>query len=264
MPFFNNLGSHTPLYEDLSMKDQPTKKENPLVNLLLNIVVPTIILMKFSGPEQLGTKLGVIVALLFPISYGVIDFFRIRKVNFFSALGVISIMLTGGITLLELDPKYIAIKEAAIPALFGIATLLSLKTRYPLVKTFLFNDNVMQTGRIHNALLERGNENLFERCLRNASYMIAGSFALSSGLNYALAKWVLVSPPGTEAFNNELGRMTALSFPVITIPAMIVLIAAMYYLFRQITRLTGLTLEDVFIDPEAHKKASNDSKNQET
>ncbi|WP_075187982.1 VC0807 family protein [Teredinibacter haidensis] len=239
------------------MTDVSQKKENPFINLLLNIVIPTVILMKFSGPDHLGAKLGLIVALAFPITYGVIDFFRIKKVNFFSTLGVISILLTGGITLLELDPKYIAIKEATIPALFGIATLISLKTRYPLVKTFLFNDKVMQTARVHEALESKGNEKVFENSLTNASFMIAASFGLSSVLNYALAKWVLVSPPGTEAFNAELGKMTALSLPVITIPAMLVLVLALYYLFRQITKLTGLSLEDIFIDPDEHKKSSD-------
>ncbi|WP_045859319.1 VC0807 family protein [Teredinibacter purpureus] len=230
------------------------KKENAFLNIALNIVIPTVILMKFSGPDDLGPQLGVIVALAFPIGYGVMDYFRAKKINFFSALGVLSILLTGGITLLELDPKYIAIKEATIPALFGLATLISLKTRYPLVKTFLFNDNVMQTKKVHDALAKSANEPQFERCLINASYMIASSFALSSVLNYALAKWVLVSAPGTEEFNAELGKMTALSLPVITLPAMAVLIFALFYLFRQITKLTGLSLEEVFVDPEEHKK----------
>jgi len=245
------------------MSDSTPKKENPLLNVLLNIIIPTVILIKFSGPEDLGPQLGIIVALAFPITYGVFDFFRARKINFFSALGVVSIFLTGGITLLGLDPKYIAIKEAAIPALFGIATLVSLRTRYPLVKTFLFNDNIMQTDRVHDALEAKGNESAFERCLTIASYMIAGSFCVSSILNYALAKWVLVSPPGTEEFNAELGRMTALSLPVITIPAMIILVGALYYLFKQITRLTGLSLEDIFIEHEESNKDKNEKNNEQ-
>ena len=41
--------------------------------------------------------------------------------------------------------------------------------------------------------------------------MIASSFFLSAVLNYSLAKILVKSQPGTEAFNAELGRMTALS-----------------------------------------------------
>lgn len=246
------------------------KRESMLTNLLLNIVIPTLILMKGSEnswfASQLavldaqfswslavsyaehGTRWAIIVALAFPIIYGIKDFKRAGKLNVFSALGVVSILLTGGISLLELDPKYIAIKEAAIPGLLGLITLISIKTPYPLVKTFLYNDKILQTQRIADALKAHGNEQAFEFSLKVSSVLVAGSFFLSSVLNYALAKWIMVSPAGTAAFNEELGKMTALSFPVISIPATIVMMAALFYLFRSIRKLTGLTFEDIIIE----------------
>jgi len=226
----------------------PPKRESLLLNLALNIVVPTIILSKFSGEEHLGIKMGIIVALAFPLVYGARDFIVRRKLNIFSALGFISIMLTGGISLLELDPQYIAIKEAAIPGLIGIATLISLKTRYPLVKTFLYNDKVLKVEKVAAALDQYDNHSAFEHTLKNASYLIAGSFFLSSFLNYVLAKIILVSPPGTVEFNAELGKMTALSFPVIAVPAMLVMMGALFYLFRRIKQLTQLGLDDIIND----------------
>lgn len=224
------------------------KRESLLANLLLNIVIPTLILTKFSGEDQLGIKLGIVVALAFPLAYGARDFLVSRKMNVFSALGFFSILLTGGISLLELDPQYIAIKEAAIPGIIGLATLLSMKTRYPLVKTFLYNDKVLKVDKVAAALEEYNNERAFERTLQNASYLIAGSFFLSSLLNYILAKVILVSDPGTVAFNEELGKMTALSFPIIAVPAMLVMMFALFYLFRRIRALTHLGLEDVIND----------------
>ncbi|WP_347329782.1 VC0807 family protein [Marinimicrobium locisalis] len=233
-----------------ALSEQPTKpkRESLLANLLLNIVIPTLILTKFSGEDQLGIKLGIVVALAFPLVYGARDFLVSRKMNVFSALGFFSILLTGGISLLELDPQYIAIKEAAIPGIIGLATLLSMKTRYPLVKTFLYNDKVLKVDKVAAALAEYDNERAFERTLRNASYMVAGSFFLSSLLNYILAKVILISDPGTVAFNAELGKMTALSFPVIALPAMVIMMFALFYLFRRIRKLTHLGLEDVIND----------------
>ena len=231
-----------------NMPKSKPKRENPFINLLLNIAVPTIILMKFSGPEELGARLGLIVALLFPITYGVFDYFRIKKINFFSALGVFSILMTGGIALLELDPKYIAIKEAGIPALIAIAFLVTLKTRSPLIKLFLYNDNLLQTARIEQSLEDNGNSAAFERTFFNATAMIAASFTLSSVLNYLLAKWVVVSAPGTEAFNEELGRMMALSYPVIAIPSLILTFGILFYLVRRIMALTGLKFEQILVD----------------
>ena len=77
-----------------------------------------------------------------------------------------------------------------------------------------------------------------------SSYIVAGSFFLSSVLNYVLAKVILVSPPGTTEYTEELGRMTALSYPVIVIPSMIMLMGALWYLFAQIKKLTGEDLEN--------------------
>lgn len=232
----------------MTQQKPPAKRESLLANLLLNIVIPTVILTKMSGEEYLGTKLAIVVALAFPILYGLKDFISERKINFFSALGVVSIALTGGISLLELDPQYIAIKEAAIPGLFGLATLISLKTRYPLVKTFLYNDKVLQVEKVAHALKEHGNEAAFEKALSIASLLVAFSFFLSSLLNYVLAKVLLVSPPGTEEFNAELGKMTALSFPVIAVPATLVMMIALFYLFRSINKLTHLKLEEIITE----------------
>jgi len=237
--------SNTPEQNGKPASTTPPKQESLLANLLINIAIPALILAKLSGDDWLGTKWAIVVALAFPLLYGLRDFLQNGKANFFSGLGIVSILLTGGISLMELDAKYIAMKEAAIPALLGIATVVSLRTRWPLVKTFLYNDKVLDTDKIAAKLEDNNNLGAFELTLKQASWMVAASFFLSSVLNYVLAKVILTSPPGSEAFNAELGKMTALSYPVIVVPSMIVLILAMVFLFRRIGKLTGLKLEDI-------------------
>lgn len=227
---------------------KPQKKESFLANLLLNIVIPSVILSKFSNDEYLGVTTGVVVALAFPLLYGLYDFWQMRKINFFSILGFISVLLTGGISLLQLDPQYIAIKEAAIPGLFGLVTLISIRTRFPLVRTFIYNDKILQVDKINSALNQNNTHTQFEKVLHNATLLIAASFFLSSFLNYVLAKIIMVSPAGTAEFNAELGKMTALSYPVIALPMMIILMGTLFYIFKNIKKLTGLTLEEVVND----------------
>tara|TARA_B110000503_G_scaffold142696_1_gene240402 strand:+ start:2193 stop:2906 length:714 start_codon:yes stop_codon:yes gene_type:complete len=236
------------------MSNKSDQSDSLLLNIAFNIIIPTLILINLSTSEYLGTKLAVAVALAFPIIYGLKDFIMIKKLNAFSALGVISILLTGGISLLELNPIYIAIKEAAIPAIFGIATLVSLKTPYPLVKTFLYNDKIIQTKRISAIIKKNGSAEYLETCLTNASWIVACSFFLSSLLNYILAVSIITSQPGTVEFNEQLGTMTALSFPVIAIPAMLVLLGALFYLFRGIKKLTGLQLEEIIQHNDSKQK----------
>ena len=225
------------------MTQQSPQQGGFLSNLAFNIIIPVVILMKFSGPEHLGPALGVIVALAFPISYGLYDLKRTRKINGFSVLGIVSVILTGGISLLELDPQYIAIKEAAVPGVIGLAVFISQFTRFPLVKKLLMNDKVMDVERLQQAIDERGNTGAFNRALRVATYLVAGAFFLSAVLNYVLARMIVVSPAGTTEFNNELGRMTALSFPVIALPTMLVMFVAIFYLFFQMKKLTGESVE---------------------
>lgn len=233
------------------MTDETTSAEKPahrggmLQNLLFNIIIPVVILSKFSGEDSLGPMVSIVVALAFPIGYGLYDYSKSQKTNFFSVLGIISVFLTGGMSLLKLDPQYIAIKEAAIPALIGLAVLISQKTKFPLVKIFLFNDQIMQVDKLHQVLAENGKEKEFQGKLWNVASIVAGSFFLSAILNYMLAKIVLVSPPGTTAYSEELGKMTALSFPVIALPSMIVLMIGLWYLIKQIKLLTGLKLDDI-------------------
>lgn len=238
--------------QEQTTNSQPAaKKESFLANLLMNIVIPTLILTKLSSDDYLGATWGLIVALAFPISYGLRDFVINKKVNVFSALGVVSVLLTGGLSLLKLPPEYFAIKEAAIPGILGVITLISIKTRYPLVKVFIYNDKVLKIHKVDAALTHYNTHKQFERTLTTASLLIAGSFFLSSILNYVLAKLILVSQPGTAEFNAELGKMTALSYPVIALPMMIIMMGTLFYVFRSIRQLTKLTLEEVINDGSA-------------
>lgn len=226
---------------------QPPKKENLLVNLLVNIIIPTLVLTKLSTEQYLGPTGALLVALAFPLGYGLWDYKVRNKWNLFSILGLVSVLLTGGISLLQLDPKYIAVKEAAMPAILGIATLISMHTKYPLVKTILLNDSVLEVDKIYHALQQQESRAAFDKVLKNASYLVALSFGLSAILNYILAKLIVVSDPGSVEYTQELGKLTVLSYPVIVAPVTIVMIFAMFYLFRNITKLTHLSLEDILI-----------------
>lgn len=232
-------------HSEVANNQTPEKQESLLLNLLCNIILPTLILTKLSNDAYLGIKLAIIVALAFPLIYGLHDFITRGKLNFFSGLGILSVTLTGGISLLEMDAIYIAIKEASIPGVLGIATLLSLKTSQPLIHTLILNDKVFEVGRINQALKDNDCHPEFDRLLINASWILAGSFFLSSLLNYLLAVIILTAEPGTVSFNEQLGKMTALSFPVIALPAMAVMMGNIFYLFRGIKKLTGLDLESI-------------------
>jgi intracellular septation protein A len=221
-----------------------TAKPNPLIELLLTLILPSLILMKLSGPEDLGALNALLLALAFPLFWGGWTLWRERKVNMLAVLGLCSILLTGGIGVLQLDPQWLAVKEAAIPGLIGLAVVVSAFTGKPLVRALLLSPALMNVERIQENLEQRGNTLTFETRLKSATWMLGGSFLFSSVMNYFLASWVVTSPAGTQAFNEELGRMNMLSYPVIALPSMLLMLALFYYLARSLNQLAGLKLSE--------------------
>ncbi len=230
------------------------RKPRPLVDLLVSIVIPSVILMKFSGEENLGATQALVVALAFPISLGLYELIRYRITNYIALLGLVSVLLTGGIGLLKLDSEWLAVKEAAIPAILGIGLMISAQLRYPLIKKILFNPAILNTEKISQILDERGYNEIFETRLLNATYFLSGTFFFSAVMNYLLATWIVTSPSGSAMFNEELGRLTLISYPVIAIPSMLMMMGIFYFLWRSVHNLTGLKLEEVLVETDTAKK----------
>ena len=76
------------------MPDQANtpQRHSVIVNLLFNIIVPTLILTKLSGDAYLGPRYSIVIALAFPLSFGIYDFMKSRRANAFAILGFISVL----------------------------------------------------------------------------------------------------------------------------------------------------------------------------
>lgn len=233
----------------MSVSRPTPQKENLLVNLVFNVALPVFVLSKLSTPERLGPVGGLLTALAFPLGYGVWDFLRRRQANFLSIIGFVSVLLTGGLGLMHIGGLGFAIKEAAVPAIIGLAVLASMKTKRPLVRTFLYNPQVIDTQRIDLALAARGTQSGFERLMVSSTCLLALSFGVSAILNFALARYLLTADPGTPAFNAQLGQMQLWNWPVIVLPSMAMTIFALWRLLSGIQKLTGLTLDEMFHAP---------------
>lgn len=225
---------------------KPVPRENVWVNLFCNAILPGLLLTKLSKPERLGPVWALVVAVSIPLIYGIYDLIRRRKWNIFSILGLVSTLLTGGLGLLKTDNLWFAVKEAAIPLLLGLAIPLSLRTKQPLVREMLYNDQVLDTHKIGTALAANQREGDFERQLVGASWMVAGSFFLSAVLNFILARWMVTAVPGSTEHAEQLGRLNWMSWPVIALPSMIIMMVALFRLLKGIERLTGLKGDELF------------------
>lgn len=225
-------------------KAQP-KPENPLTSLLINIVIPVAILTFLSKEKYLGPVWALVVAVAFPVTHGIRTVIRERKADVLAIIGLVSVLLTGVFGILKLPPEWVARKEAAVPLLIGLLIVASLKTPFPLIKKLMLTESLFDVKRLKQALREKGNEERFEKRLVGLTWGFASAMFLSSILSYILAKIVLKSEPGTEAYTAELGKMTGLSNVVVLVPVMVVMLFVFNALFNTLTELTGLELDDV-------------------
>lgn len=220
------------------------------LNILINVVIPVVILNKFSA--QLGPVNALVLALAFPLFYGVYDFFRNKHFNFVSLLGLLNVAITGGLAVLGAGGIWFAIKEAAFPLLIGLFVFLSAYGKDPFVKTLFFNPQLMDIDKLTKSLEERSAHQEMNVHLKKSTQLLAVSFLFSAVLNFGLA--VRIFTPLAEtlsadekaiALNEQIAQMTSYSFVVIMLPSMIFLGFILWHLLSGIKKITGLNTEAI-------------------
>jgi len=227
----------------LASHNSKPKQENFLLNIGCNIVLPIVALKQLSSDDRLGPVMGLVIALLFPIGYFVYDLAKRRNANVISIFGFMNILLTGGIGLMEAEPKWVVIKETAMPLLIAVMVLATANTKKSLLKTFLLNDQVFDIDKINRHIDNPEKQARLDKEFKIANWLLVASFGVSAALNYILASRIVKSPGGTEAFNNEIATLTWVGYLVITGPTMIISIYALWRLIKGLRTLTGLNFE---------------------
>ncbi len=228
-----------------SENPEPPRRENGFQSLLFNILIPVLVLTQ--GDRLIDHPASVLViALVFPVAYFLWDYQRRRKVNFISILGFVSVLLTGGVGLMQLPRFWFIVKETAIPGLIGLAVLGSLFTRHPLIRVLVFSKEVFDVARIQDHLVQRGTVRQMEKLLRQATALLSVSFFLSALLNYLLASHFVKTEPQVDAaqFNAEVGAMTGWSYVVIALPSMVFMVGILYLVVHGIRKHAGLGFEE--------------------
>lgn len=242
-------------------------QEHPLANILINVLIPVLALSYLSKdpaiqemlgkavrPWHIGPLKALLVALAFPICYGVWFFAKTKKMNFFSGLGLFSVLLTGGLTLFlwnkdgtvkEHAAVLFGLKEASIPFVLGIAIIASHWSKTPLLRTFLYSDSLFDIRKIENKVAELGKETEYRKVILDATLLFAGSFLLSTLMNFGMAMWFLgdldhTAPDARELYNAQVAKVTGWGFLVIGVPIMLFLFLTLRKLLKGLHRVTGL------------------------
>jgi len=222
------------------------KQPNPLLELLLNLLLPLLILSKWDG-GALGPKGALVIALCLPIGYGIWDYFRTGEFNFLSALGALGVIATGLLGIFEAGAHWFAMKEAVMPLLVGGALLAShLGGKQPLIQKMFFQPALFATKRIDEAIEERGAQADFKKLLWQGSLGMASTMALSSTANYFLAMHFLKGlAPNSPEYNAAIGKIMGVGFLVIGIPMLLIMIPLFFWLMKRLSAITGLDSDEL-------------------
>lgn len=256
------------------MAEKKTHQEHPLANILINVLIPVMILSYLSKDSALQEQLGkeakfwhigplnaIIIALALPLGYGVWHFVKTRKFNFFSGLGLFSVLLTGGLTLYlwnkdgtvkEHAGLLFGIKEAVIPLALGIAVLLSQKSATPLLNVFLYNDSLFDIPKIERTVDDKDARPGYRTVIKEATLLFSFSFLISSLLNLFLALWFFrgfdrSAVDALENYNAIVGKLTGWGFAVIGLPLLVFLYLTLMRLLKGLRRITGLKDEELML-----------------
>lgn len=231
------------------MKDAETK-DNPLLNLLINILIPVMILNK--GAKYIDPRWTLALALSLPLVYGIQDYLRRGHKNYVSLLGLVNICLTGSLALMSLQGMWFCLKEATLPSVLGILVIASAWTKNPAAKMMFCNPQVMNMALIEEKLAEFMRMGDFEALLKRTTLWLSISFFISGAMNFALAYHIFVDidPALTgaahdEVLNGQIARMTWMGFTVIALPLMFFSGALIYFFLKKLSALTELPINSL-------------------
>ncbi len=229
------------------------KQEHSFSHIVFNIIIPVIILNK-GHKYGLDARLGVLLALSFPLFFTIKSWIQTHKINFISLLGLLNVLVSGTLTLLALGGIWFAIKEAAFPLLIGAFVLGSSWTQKPFFQTLFMNPSTFDIEKVNSKLETDQKKNQFFNLMKKATIFLSLSFLMSAFLNFALALKIftpladaLTDTQKQEILNEQLSRMTLYSLGVILVPSMIFLGTLLFYTFKKIHEITGLTSDDLLL-----------------
>lgn len=227
------------------------KQPNSFTHILFNILIPVLILNK-GHKYGLNAQVSLLIALSFPLFFSIKSLVQSKKIDFVSLLGLLNVLVSGVFTLLTLEGVWFAIKEAAFPLLIGAFVLGSSFTKTPFFKTLFLNPTTFNVAAVDSSLDTEDKKKNFEKLMQHLTQLLSISFLLSAILNFVLAIYIftplaqdLTDVQKQEVLNEQLSQMTLYSLGVILVPSMIFLGSLIFYAFKKINRITGLTTEEL-------------------
>lgn len=227
----------------MTKKSAVRRTPSPLLQFVINFVLPIIVLTKFSADDQLGPIYSMLVALAFPIVFELFSIYKRNRPSYLSLIAIGGIVVTGSISLLGLSEGWLALRRSIPYFALSAAIIVSIHIKRPLFPLLL--TQILDMERINTAAVKHAAKTKLDKHIRYTGYFAGGLFLLIGITSYWLTRSYITAATGSTDFNQEYARLRVMSVFTTTLPLFIGCIALIMYLIMKIEKLTGITLDDL-------------------
>ncbi len=214
-----------------------------LSQFVVGFIAPTIILLYFSTPAQLGPIGAMLLALAFPVGLEVYGLLRKRKPSFVSVAAIIGILLIGLISVLGLSKDWLAIRRSALYALGAIVLCALVRFKPLLIEKGL--DRILEMEGVRSASRQHQTEAKLMRYTIRACYALVIVLTVVAIASYFLTIMFITAPTGSSEFNAQYAALRIWSIFAVTVPFIVALTGILVYLVGKIEKLTGISAENL-------------------
>jgi hypothetical protein len=227
----------------MTLHTQPTAKTtpDPLMDILINVILPSLTLEFLSEPQRLGPTKALLLSILLPCFFILHSWIKGHTLNRFSLLGLATLLITGGLGLLQLSVFWFALKESFFPIILGLLFPFTAKNKKPLFTELILQPNLFDLSSISKKIKEFNLEHQYQKLISKYSWFLALITFGSAALNFTLAYWLLNGKTsGSTEFTQALGRLTWTGYLIIGIPLLLGMMLIVFQFAKSLGKLTQL------------------------
>jgi hypothetical protein len=207
------------------------------IDIIMGAVIPILILEWFSGPDRLGPIAAYVLAALVPVAWVFVDlFFVTKKFNFITSYVGFSSIVGGLLTFWFVDGLLYAIKDTIglliRVLIFGGSVIIG----KPILKYFFIQALNADTPAKEQSLNQLFKEPSVDRSFGTATWIVVIETAIAAVVNFYLNLYMVLAVFGTEAFNQQVAQVNAITRVALSVPSMLAFMVAMWIMYRAVYR----------------------------
>jgi hypothetical protein len=206
------------------------------LDVLLGAVVPILVLSYLSEP--LGAVPAYLISALVPVGWVVVDLlFVTKRLNFITAFLGLNALVRGLLAFWFVDGALFALKDSAGSAVTVLIPGVSLLLGRPALRAFAEQGLDPRTPEQSSALRGLFAERLVARTLVRGTAMLVVVHAAAGAANFLLNLSIFTAPFGTDGFNAQVAKVSAITHLAIGLPEGLATGLAIWLVFRAFSSL---------------------------